>query len=396
MHRTFRYPLHPTTAQETVLLQWLGVCCDLYNAALQERRDAWRMQRRSVTKYEQHKALTEIRGTDPAIAEIPAWILRSSLDRLDGAFQAFFRRVKAGNKPGFPRWRSKRRYDSFNYPATMKTVVTGSGRSVRLHVPVLGTIKVNVYRPLRGKPLTVTIRRDATGRWWACIVCDVGEAPAPKVDPSRIVGIDLGITSLVATSHGEVIENPRHAAKAAAKLAAQQRVFARRKKGSASRNRARILVAKTHQHIANQRRNHAWHVAKKLVAENDVIAHEDLDVKALSRGMLGKHVNFAGWTLLLYAIRCKAEEAGAVVVAVDPRGTSQQCSGCGTEVRKGLSDRWHKCPRCSASLDRDINAAINIRRRGVEALGTSVVTRGVSTAPKARRSRKNALTGDQL
>lgn len=399
MWRSFRYPLHPTPEQESVLVQWLGTCCDLYNAALQERRDSWLLRGKPITKYDQHKSLTQIRAEDIDIDAMPVSVLRSALDRLDVAFSCFFRRVKNGAKPGFPRWRSRRRYDSFSYTTEAKMIISGTGRSARLHVTHIGPVKVNAYRPLRGKPLNVTICRDASGKWWTCVLCDLGEAPTPKdpatIPPSRIVGIDLGITSLIATSHGEIVENPRHAAKAAAKLAARQRVFARRKKGSASRNRARILVAKTHAHIASQRLNHAWHVAKKLVAENDVIAHEDLDVAALAKGFLGKHVNFAGWTLLLHATRCKAEEAGAIVVAVDPRGTSQLCSSCGAEVRKGLADRWHQCPHCGASLDRDVNAAINVEHRGVAALGTSVVIGGTAKAvPKARRTKKAAVKTD--
>lgn len=389
MHRTFRYPLYPTLEQEEVLLQWLGVFCDLFNAALQERRDSWRLLGKSITKYDQNKSLTQIRFEDEVIAEIPVWPLRSAIDRVDKAYQKMFERKKNGKKGGRPRFKKKKKYKSFDYPVATKYLIDGDGRSARVMVPQLGAIKANIYRPLKGAPKEVTISRDSTGRWWFCVKSDLGEAPTLKdvatIDPSRVVGIDLGIATLIATSHGEIIENPQHAARSAAKLKSRQQMFARRKKGSASRRRAGKLVAKTHAHIANQRQNYAWHVAKKLVAENDVIAHEDLDVAALARAALGKHVKFAGWTLLLQAIRCKAEEAGAVVVAVDPRGTSQLCSRCGNEVRKGLADRWHECPHCGASLDRDVNAAINVKHRGVTALGMSVAEASNAKAKKPNR-----------
>lgn len=388
MHRTFRYPLHPTPAQEAILSQWLGVCCDLYNAALQERRDAWRLLGKSVTRYDQQKSLTQVRAEDTEVAAMSAWALRSALDRLDGAFKGFFRRVKAGAKPGFPRWRAKRRYDSFAYPATAKHVINGSGRSARLHVPILGAVKVNAYRLLQGVPKTVTIRRDSTGRWWACIVCDLGEAPA-KPSPTAPIGIDIGLTTLVALSTGDLVPNPRHAERAAAKLARRQQAMARRKRGSRMRERARVLVAKTHAHIANQRLDHARKTASSLVSRFDLIAMEDLNISGLCAGMLSKSVNNAGWRVLQHAIVCKAESAGKHVVFVDPRHTSQLCSACGQTVSKDLAERVHRCD-CGYVADRDVNAARNILQRGLKdfALGTSVVSDGAKT-PKARREKKS-------
>lgn len=398
MHRAFKYPLHPTPEQEATLEQWLGVCCDLYNAALQERREAWLLQRRNVTKYDQHKSLTQIRTEDASVAAIPVQVLRSALDRLDGAFQDFFRRVNACTKSGFPRWRAKRRYDSFLYVIETKHTVTGTGRSARLHVPNIGTVKVNAYRPLQGVAKTVTIRRDACGRWCASICCDLGEAPA-TITPNTSIGIDLGVITLAALSTGELVANPRHAARSAAKRAQRQRVFARRKKGSRSCDRARVSVAKTHRHIANQRLDYARKTAVSLVSRFDLIAMEDLNIAGLCAGMLSQSVNNAGWRVLQHAIVCKAESAGKHVVFVDPRHTSQLCSACGQTVSKDLAVRVHRCD-CGYVADRDVNAARNILQRGLKefALGMSAVTNGAATvAPKARREKKaSAKAGDQL
>jgi putative transposase len=270
--------------------------------------------------------------------------------------------VKSGQTPGFPRFRSKRRYDSFDVPGETVRVV---GNTVVL--PKLGAIKFHQYRPLRGEVLRVTVKRDPEGKWWVSFACDLGTAPS-KVTPMSIVGIDVGLKSLAVTSDGEVIENPRHAAKAAAKLARAQRIMARRKKGSRSRERARIQVARCHAHVRNQRLDHARKVAKAIVGQYDVLAHEDLNIAGMAKGMLGGSINNAGWGILLHCIASKAEEAGKHVVAVDPRHTSQLCSECGVLVIKNLSVRTHECPFCGLRMDRDLNAALNIC-----ALGRSAV-----------------------
>jgi putative transposase len=369
MIRTFRYPLRPTAAQEAVLLGWLGQCCDLYNAALQERRDAWRKQRASVSYNAQTKGLTEWRRSDPAGAAVPVEVQRSAIARVDKAFKAFFRRCKAEQSPGFPRFRSKRRYDSFSTPGD-KVRLDGS----LVSLPKLTGLKVHLYRPLRGTVLQVTVRREAGGKWSVSFACDLGAAP-PLVAPDRVVGIDLGLKSLVVTSEGEVFENLRAAERGAAKLARAQRVLARRKRGSRSRERARVAVARAHKHVANQRLDHARKTAASLVDRYDVIAHEDLRVADLSRGLFSKGINDAGWGVLLHCIASKAESAGKRVVAVDPRGTSQRCSGCGAVVPKDLRTRVHDCPHCGLSMDRDHNAAVNI-----QALGRSAVPEPLNRA----------------
>lgn len=361
--RSSRYPLRPTSAQEQVLLAWLRQCQQLYNAALQERRDAWAKQRVSIGYNAQTKGLTEWRQSDAGGAAVPSVVQRSALRRVDLAFQAFFRRCKAGQAPGFPRFRGRDRYDSFSVPGTD---VRLDGACVSL--PKLPAVKVHLYRPLRGKVLQVTVRREAGGKWAICFACDLGAAPE-KVEPRSVVGIDVGLRALAVTSEGEVIKNPRHAAKAAAKLARAQRVLARRKRGSRSRQRAKVHVARCYAHARNQRLDHARKIAKAIVDRCDVVAHEDLSIRALVRGMLGKQVSEAGWGILLHCIACKAESAGKHVVAVDPRGTSQRCSSCGVSVPKDLRERVHDCPHCGLVLGRDENAARNIM-----ALGRSAVT----------------------
>lgn len=360
--RAFRYPLRPTRAQEIVLTAWLGQCCDLYNAALQERRDAWKKQRASITHYDQTKSLTEWRRSDADGAAGSVHVQRSALSRVESVFKAFFRRCKSGEKPGFPRFKSKRRYDSFSVPGG-EIKLSGA----RLTLPKLNDLKVHMYRPLQGKVLYVTVRRETDGKWSVSFACDIGAAP-PLVSPKTVVGIDVGLKSLAVTSDGEVFDNLRAAERGATKLARAQRIQARRKKGSRSRERARIAVARAHRHVSNQRLDHARKTAAALVSRYDVIAHEDLRIADMSRGLFSKGINDAGWGVLLHAIVCKAESAGKHVVAVDPKHTSQACSRCGVLVPKDLSVRVHDCPHCGLRIDRDHNAAINI-----QALGRSAV-----------------------
>jgi putative transposase len=354
-----------------VLLGWLSACCDLYNGALQERKTAYARDKTSIGYNAQCESLTDWRDEAPEAAAVPAWVQRSPLKRVDLAFKAFFRRVKAGEKPGYPRWRSKRRYDSFTVPAQGRVVRVDNNR---VSLPKLPGLRFHQYRPLKGRILTATVRRDPCGKWWVSFACDLGAAPA-KVVPVSMVGIDVGLKSLAVTSDWEVIDNPRHAATAAAKLARAQRILARRKRGSRSRERARVQVARCHRRVANQRLDTARKVAVDVVGRYDVIAHEDLAITRMVHGNLARSIHDAGWGVLLHAIACKAESAGKHVVAVDPRGTSQRCSGCGGLVPKDLATRTHDCSMCGLLMDRDHNAAVNIC-----ALGRSAVTQPLARA----------------
>ena len=374
MIRSYRYPLHPTQAQAAALVSWLGSCCDLYNGALQERRDAWRKLGKSVSLYDQFKSLTEIRSTIDGWDTVPAVVARSALRRLDKAYVAFFRRVKTGQKPGFPRFRSRRRYDSvaIGSSATQSERRCTLIRDGRVQLPKLGYVKFNQYRPLLGNVLDVVVRRE-TDKWFVIFQCDLGAAPAKielaTVTPARVVGSVVGLTTLATLSTGEGIANPRHGRKAAKRVAAAQRCLARKQRGSKSRRRAVVTLQRAYAHVRNQRLDTARKAAAVLVSRYDVICFEDLNIAGLAAGMLGKHVTDAAWGLLISATTCKAESAGKHVVAVDPRGTTIDCSGCGTAVPKRLDERIHKCPACGFTIGRDVNAAINIKTRGMRVLG---------------------------
>lgn len=344
-------------------------CCQLYNAALEQRISAWKSQRKHVSKYDQQRQLTELRDSEPAWWNMSVWAQRSALYRLDRAFQAFFRRCRSGQTPGYPRFRSVGRYDSFSIG---RAVAIKSGR---LHIPKLGHVKINLYRPLGGPILDVTIRRDGGGAWWASINCEIGQA-TEKVAVTSVAGIDLGLTSFATLSTGEQIANPRYLRRNEDTLAARQQSLERKCNGSKSREKTRRLVARAHQKISNQRLDHARKTAKTLYNRFDLIAYEDLNIKGMRRNRkLAKSISDVAWALFIRCLASKAEEAGKWLVPVNPRGTSQICSGCGAIVKKKLGERRHRCA-CGLDLDRDHNAALNVLR-----LGQSRVDHRIAEAP---------------
>lgn len=367
MLRSYTYVLRPLAAQRAELHRWREQCCTIYNAALEQRRDAWKKQRKSVSLYDQYRDLTDLRR-EPDFKSVPAWVQRSPLRRVDLAFQAFYRRCKAGQTPGFPRFKPRDRYASFDLGTDPVKVERADHKrgSGYVHVPRMGKVRFKEHQPLCGDVRCVSLRFDrAKDRWYVRIVCDIGPAPEKRI-VSSVTGIDLGLKEFAVLSDGEAIPNPRHFKRGDESLARAQRVLARKRRGSNSRHRARQSVGRAHARIANQRLDFHRKTAKQLCQRFDLIAHEALNVRGLSRGILSKSVADVGWGSFLRILHSKAEEAGVHVVAVDPRNTTQSCSACGTLVPKGLGDRVHACA-CGLTLDRDHNAALNILARGLRA-----------------------------
>ena len=344
MHKTFKYRLYPTKRQAETLGFHLDLCRELYNAAIQERRDAWKITRVSVGFNQQAAQLSEIKSDRPEVASVYSQVLQDVLRRVDKNFQAFFRRVKIGGAPGFPRFRPASRYDSLTYPQLGFALETN-----RLKLSKIGHIKIKLHRAVEGKIKTLTLKREA-GRWYACFSVACGTkllAESPEV-----IGIDVGLTTFATLSDGTEIGNPRHYLEAQAQLRKGQRKVARRKKGSHRRRKAIRLLQRAHAHVRNQRSDFHHKASRSLVERYGFIAVEDLNIKGLASGMLAKSINDASWSSFIAKLAYKAEEAGRVLVKVDPRGTSQTCL-CGASVPKTLSQRWHQCDQCGLSAPRD-------------------------------------------
>jgi putative transposase len=360
VRKTYKYKLKPTPEQERLLERTVMLCRHVYNAAVGERREAWRLRGVSVTYYQQKAELPGIKEAMPEYDEVHSQVLQDVVLRVDRAFQAFFRRIREGQTPGYPRFHSRNRCISFTYPQFDNGATLDNGFLV---LSKIGRITMRWSRPLEGTPKTVTISREADG-WYVCLCCaDVPIQPLPAT--GQETGIDLGIEAFATLSDGTRIFHPGWYRKAERALKTAQRRVSRRKKGSNRRRKAIRLLAKAHQTVRRQRQDFHHKTALALVRANDVIYHEDLQtVNMLKNHHLAKGISDAGWSQFLSILAAKAAYAGRRVVAVPPAYTSQTCSGCGVMVSKGLSVRWHECPDCGTSLHRDHNAVKNIDRAG--------------------------------
>ena len=359
MRKAFRYRLCPTKAQETELFNQLRLCRNLYNAGLEERIGAYRKAKASRNYYDQANLLGEIKEALPEYKGVYSQVLQDVLKRLEKAYQAFFRRVKAGQKAGFPRFQGRDRYDSFTYPQSGFSVAE-DGRTA--YFSKIGNVRLRLSRPLEGKVKTATVIHDC-GEWYVSYVCEVEAQLLPRTGQS--VGIDVGTTHFLTTSDGEFVDNPRHFQNAMKKLRVAQCSVSRKKnKNSSSRKKAVRVVAKIHRKVSRQRLDFRHKQARRLVNENDLIAHENLNVGGLGRGNLARSIHDVGWSQFFQVLAFKAECAGKRVQAVDPRYTSQRCNVCGhTEKANRVNQSKFVCRSCGHTANADHNAALNILGR---------------------------------
>jgi len=365
MLKAFQYRLYPTKSQARLFESTLETCRRFYNDCLAERKEAYEQEKRTVSKFAQLRQVKTLKRTNPYAATVHSHILQVVVSDLDKAFQAFFRRVKAGEKPGYPRFKGRNRFDSFGF----KEYGNGfrlDGR--RLKLSGIGRVAVRWHRDLEGQIKTARVIRKA-GHWYVSFACEV-EQPEPLPSTGQSVGVDVGVASLITLSDGAKVDNPKWYRASQAKLRIAQRRVARRKKGGKNRRKAVLQLQRLHVHTQNQRRDFLNKLAHGLVQANDVIAVEDLQIQNMVRNKhLSKSILDSGWGYFRQRLAAKAVEAGRVVVAVNPAYTSKTCSGCGTVFEHlTLSDRWVECA-CGLSLDRDHNAALNIQRAGHVRLG---------------------------
>jgi putative transposase len=351
VQKSFRYRIYPSRAQTTRMNGMLALLCELYNAGLQERRAAYQLERKSIRYVDQQNQLPEIKEIRPELNDIHSQVLQDVLRRLDKAFQAFFRRVKErSGKAGFPRFRARKRYDSFTYAQSGFALKDG-----KLRLSKIGDVRIKLHRRIEGKVKTLTITRSVTGKWYACFSVEVEPQPLPT--NYGTVGIDVGLNSFCTLSTGEQIPNPRF-------FRTDEKALAK-----AQRREKRKVARRIHERIANRRRNFAHQLSHVLVSMFGVIAFESLNIKGMVRNhCLSKSIQDAAWNQLIQYTIYKAADAGREVRMVDPRGTSQRCSACGAIVVKDLSQRIHDCA-CGLVLDRDHNAALNILSLGLQTVG---------------------------
>jgi putative transposase len=362
--KTYKYRAYPTKTQEKDLIESLDVCRAIYNTCLRQRIDLYEKEHKSITGYGQIKLLPTL--NIPNLDKVYSQVRQQVILRLDNAFKGFFRRLKAGEKPGFPRFKGIGRFDSLYYPQ-LGFSLTDSYVSVSK----IGKLRLVIDRPIVGKIKTFTIKRNCLNQWYVYFVVEQPTCIS-KVSIQTSTGIDLGCKHFATLSNGTQIEHPHYYKQSEDKLSKIQSKYAKLKtkpRDNKQKLKAKKQLAKTHIKITNQRTDFLHKLTTTLIKQYDLICIEDLNIKGMTENNyrnLNKSIMDSGWEQFSRYLFYKAENAGKEVVKVNPAYTSQICSNCGTLVKKDLAERIHKCPTCTLQLDRDLNAAINILSFGTK------------------------------
>ena len=396
MRVAYQYRLRLSKHQATKIDDWLSMLCSQYNYLLADRFN-WYEQNRSAVNacpllchlpelrdnpdyYNQKKTLPQLKKTHPWYSEIYSQVLQDVVKRVKVTFDRFLKGDSNGKRSGKPRFKSRSRYRTFTYPQMKEECLQGFGVSAQrstersrrspngnlINLPMFGKVKLILHRPLPDgfKIKTASVTKKSDG-YYVTLSLEDKTVPEIKPDfnPDKITGIDVGLKDFLTTSEGETVAIPEHYRKAQKRLRVIQKRVSRRKKGSNRRQKAVRQLGKQHKKVADKRKDFNFKTANYLLSKYDVVAHEELNIKGLARTRLAKSVLDAGWSSFLSILTNKAENAGLLVVPVSAHNTSQDCSNCGKRVPKKLHIRWHDCPDCGCSKDRDHNAAINIKNR---------------------------------
>jgi len=360
MIKTYKYRISPNREQSGRLATSIELNRRLYNVALEQKIIAYKQSRKFVSCYDQINQLPELKESFPEYKNIHSQSQQDTLRRLDKSFKSFFGRIKKGGKAGFPHFKGRDFYNSIIYPQSGFSV-----KDNRLVLSKIGNIKIKLHRELKNKIKTCSIIRE-NDKWFVCFTIDCGVMLGKKPIQSAI-GIDLGLESFATLSDGTKIDNPRCLRQLEEKLSREQRWLSRKKKGSNNRQKQKVVVAKVHCKIRNQRNDFTHKLSRELVNKYDLIVYEDLAIKNMVKNRyLAKSISDASWNGFCQKLLYKADECGKYALPVSPRNTSQKCSNCGEIVQKALWVRRHKCNNCGIDMDRDENASINILKLGME------------------------------
>jgi len=380
MRIAYQYRLRPTKSQSAQMETWLNLLRMQYNYRLAERFRWWDENRCPINAcplvcsiappadqpeyYGQKRDLVQTKALFPEYGDIYSGVLQDCIGRVKKTFDRFLKADSSGKRSGKPRFKQRNRYRSFTYPQMRTECIQGKF----ITLPKIGTVKLILHRPIPdGFTIkTCTVVRKADG-WYATLSLQDDTVPAisPDINRELAVGIDVGLKDFLVTSEGETVAIPQFARSNERHRKVLNKALSRKKKkGTHRRQKAGKRLSKHYQKVARQRKDFHYKVANWLLGKYDIIAHEDLNIKGLAKTRLSKSILDAGWGEFIDIVRVKAESAGQLTVAVNPSGTTQNCSGCGVKVPKTLADRWHSCS-CGLEIDRDLNAAINIKNLAV-------------------------------
>jgi len=384
MRTSYQYRLKPTKKQAEIIDNTLDMLRYQYNYQLAQRFE-WYEQNRSPVdrcslivchlpelkdkpnRFSQQATLTQLKKDRPWYKSIHSQVLQEVPKKVEIAFDRWLKGDANGKRSGKPRFKGKGQYKTFTYPQFKREHLNND----KITLSKIGIVKVIVHRQVpHGFDIkTVAVTKKADG-YYVTLSLEDKTVPTikPDFDVNNIVGIDVGLIDFIVTSDDERIAAPKFLRKAERKLKSAQRRVSRRKKGSNRRKKAIVKLGKQHKKVADTRKDFHFKTANNLLKKYDVIAIEKLNIKGLAKTRLAKSINDAGWGQFISILTVKAENAGLRVIAVNPRGTSQECSSCSQKVLKPLSQRIHNCPNCKVSLCRDLNASLNIKNRGTHDL----------------------------
>jgi putative transposase len=360
-NKVMKYRIYPTKHQERLLNNNLEGCRLLYNNMLAQRKDGWENNKKSYSCYEQQKLFRNWLSED---YDVHSQVQQNVAVRIDLAFKAFFRRLKNGEKPGYPRFKAKGRYDSFTYPQNGWKVFDNS-----IYISKIGKIKAIIHKKIDGNIKTCTVKKE--GDDWYVVFSIETESNPYKSETEESIGIDVGLKSFAIFSDNTIIDNPKFFKEEEHKIAKLQK----RKEKSSGNKKKKIVKAiqKRHKKAKNKRKDSCHKLSRQIVNKYQTICIEDLDINQMKEDMkyLSKGIHDASWRLFMDLLTYKAADAGRNFVKVNPAYTTQDCSECNYRVKKKLSDRIHNCPNCGLVMDRDLNASKNILRIGLYSLEQS-------------------------
>ncbi len=366
---SYKFRLYPNREQINLIERTFGCYRYVYNHYLAMRRETYKTSGATLNYYACCKDLALLKQQKETswLRDVDATALQASVQDLDRAFQNFFRRVKQGEKPGYPKFKSKH-----SHRQSYKSKCVGSNIKVldkAVQLPKLGKVKCRISRNVEGRILSATVSRTASGKYYVSLSCRLDHEMPKLPFTGAVVGLDMGIKSFAVSSDGIEYANPKYLRQSEKKLARLQRQLSRKTKGSANWNKARIQIARLHEHIANQRLDMQHKLSTQIVRQSDVICIENLASKNMVQShKLAKAISDASWGAFRRQLTYKAEWYGRKLITVDRfYASSQTCSCCGKKWAgtKNLSVRKWTCPNCGAVLDRDTNAAINILNEGL-------------------------------